>query len=376
MFMAKGKPFERDVDFYTIARSTTGFTGADLANLLNEAALLAARRGKSLIGMNDIEDAMIKVMVGPSKKSKVVNERDRKLTAYHEAGHAVVTFAIQPETPVHQISIIPSGRGAGGYTLSIPKEDRSYMSKNDMQNEIVTLLAGRMAEKLIMGDISTGASNDIQRATGIARNMVTRYGMSDDLGPIVYGSEHSSDEVFLGRDFSSGRNYSEETASLIDNEIKRIIGDAYKTAENILREKMDKLHFIAQFLIKDEIMDEEQFKAAMTGNPTVEELEEMLSERRRRSNRENEEKAKRDEEERLRREEEERKRLEAEAQKSFGIYRPENIKGDYNGTQIEKSDSEIDTASEDTKSAAGETKDEPTDSAGDSEKDKEKHDEE
>ncbi len=200
--------------------------------------------------------------------------------------------------------------------------------------------------------------------------------MSDDLGPIVYGSEHSSDEVFLGRDFSSGRNYSEETASLIDNEIKRIIGDAYKTAENILREKMDKLHFIAQFLIKDEIMDEEQFKAAMTGNPTVEELEEMLSERRRRSNRENEEKAKRDEEERLRREEEERKRLEAEAQKSFGIYRPENIKGDYNGTQIEKSDSEIDTASEDTKSAAGETKDEPTDSAGDSEKDKEKHDEE
>ena len=152
-------------------------------------------------------------------------------------------------------------------------------------------MAGRMAEKLIMGDISTGASNDIQRATGIARNMVTRYGMSDDLGPIVYGSEHSSDEVFLGRDFSSGRNYSEETASLIDNEIKRIIGDAYKKAEDILRERIDKLHFVAQFLIKDEIMDEEQFKAAMTGDPTVEELEEMLSERRRRSNRENEEKA-------------------------------------------------------------------------------------
>ena len=393
---AKGKPFERDVDFYTIARSTTGFTGADLANLLNEAALLAARRGKSLIGMNDIEDAMIKVMVGPSKKSKVVNEHDRKLTAYHEAGHAVVTFAIQPETPVHQISIIPSGRGAGGYTLSIPKEDRSYMSKNDMQNEIVTLLAGRMAEKLIMGDISTGASNDIQRATGIARNMVTRYGMSDDLGPIVYGSEHSSDEVFLGRDFSSGRNYSEETASLIDNEIKRIIGDAYKKAEDILRERIDKLHFVAQFLIKDEIMDEEQFKAAMTGDPTVEELEEMLSERRRRSNRENEEKAKRDEEERRRREEEDRKRFEAESQNLYGIYRPDSIKQDYEESGREKNnDSENDTLSENVKSENGEKadnsednsesnseensgsnseKNNSSDSGSGSEKDNEKHD--
>ena len=270
------------------------------------------------------------------------------------------------------------------------------MSKNDMQNEIVTLLAGRMAEKLIMGDISTGASNDIQRATGIARNMVTRYGMSDDLGPIVYGSEHSSDEVFLGRDFSSGRNYSEETASLIDNEIKRIIGDAYKKAEDILRERIDKLHFVAQFLIKDEIMDEEQFKAAMTGDPTVEELEEMLSERRRRSNRENEEKAKRDEEERRRREEEDRKRFEAESQNLYGIYRPDSIKQDYEESGREKNnDSENDTLSENVKSENGEKadnsednsesnseensgsnseKNNSSDSGSGSEKDNEKHD--
>ena len=297
---AKDKPFEQDVDLGTIAKTTVGFTGADLANLLNEAALLAAKRGKSLIGMNDIEDAMIKVIVGPQKKSKIITEKEKKLTAYHEAGHAIITKIMQPDKPVHQISVIPSG-SAGGYTLSMPKEDRSYSSRNEMKGEIVVLLGGRVAEALVMEDISTGASNDIQRATNTARNMVTRYGMSEVLGPIVYGSEHSSDEVFLGRDFNSSRNYSEETASLIDAEIKRIVEEAYAKAENILREHMDKLHFIASFLIKNEIMDEGQFEAAMTGNPTIEELEAMMSERRRRSEEENRQKALRDAAEKQRR---------------------------------------------------------------------------
>ncbi|MBQ8508898.1 MAG: ATP-dependent zinc metalloprotease FtsH [Clostridia bacterium] len=301
---AEGKPFEEDVDLRTLAKTTVGFTGADLANLLNEAALLAARKGKSLIGMNDLEEATIKVLVGPQKKSKIISEKEKRLTAYHEAGHAIVTKYLQPDTPVHQISIIPSGR-AGGYTLSLPLEDKSYQSKNDMENEIVSLLGGRVAEKLIIGDISTGASNDIQRATGIARNMVTRYGMSDLLGPIVYGSEHNSDEVFLGRDFNTTRNYSEDTATLIDNEIKRLVETAYETAMKILRENMEKLHFIAGFLIKNEVMDEVQFNAAMDGNPTVEELEELVAEKKRKSEEENRLKAQKDEEERQRREAEE-----------------------------------------------------------------------
>ncbi|MCI8388407.1 MAG: ATP-dependent zinc metalloprotease FtsH [Clostridiales bacterium] len=301
---ANGKPFEEDVDLHTLAKTTVGFTGADLANLLNEAALLAARKGKSLIGMNDLEDATIKVLVGPQKKSKVISDKEKRLTAYHEAGHAIVTKFLQPDTPVHQISIIPSGR-AGGYTLSLPKEDRSYQSKNDMENEIVSLLGGRVAEKLILGDISTGASNDIQRATGIARNMVTRYGMSDALGPIVYGSEHNSDEVFLGRDFNTTRNYSEDTATLIDNEIKRLVETAYATAMKILEENIEKLHFIASFLIKNEVMDEVQFNAAMDGDPTIEELEELLAEKKRKSEEENRNRAKADEEARLKREAEE-----------------------------------------------------------------------
>ena len=300
-----GKPFEDDVDLKVLAKTTVGFTGADLANLLNEAALLAARKGKHLIGMNDLEEATIKVIVGPAKKSKVVTENEKRLTAYHEAGHAIVTKLVKPDSPVHQISIIPSGR-AGGYTLSLPKEDRSYMSKNEMESEIVTLLGGRVAEKLILGDISTGASNDIQRATAIARNMVTKYGMSDNLGPIVYGSEHGDDEVFLGRDFSNSRNYSEDTASAIDSEIKSIINAAYETAKNILTENMEKLHFIAGFLFKNEIMDEIQFDATMTGDPTVEELEDMIAEKRRKSEEENKAKRIRDEKEA------EKKRIEEE----------------------------------------------------------------
>ena len=290
---AKNKPFEADVDLGVIAKTTVGFTGAELANLLNEAALLAARKGKHLIGMNDLEEAMIKVIVGPAKKSRVISEAERKLTAYHEAGHAVTTWVRQKDEPVHQISIIPSGR-AGGYTLSFPKEDKSYMSRSTMQDEIITLLGGRVAEQIILGDISTGASNDIQRATNIARQMVTKYGMSDKLGPILYGSESSSDEVFLGRDFNNTRNYSEETASLIDSEVKRIVSEAYAQAEQILRENIDRLHFVASYLMKNEIMEEAQFVRAMSEpDITIEELEAMVAEKRRKSQEENEAHARR-----------------------------------------------------------------------------------
>lgn len=290
---SRNKPFEADVDLSVIAKTTVGFTGAELANLLNEAALLAARKGKHLIGMTDLEEAMIKVIVGPAKKSRVISEAEKKLTAYHEAGHAITTWVRQHDEPVHQISIIPSGR-AGGYTLSFPKEDKSYMSRSMMENEIVTLLGGRVAEQLILGDISTGASNDIQRASSIARQMVTKYGMSEKLGPILYGSESSSDEVFLGRDFNQTKNYSEETASLIDAEVKEIVLRAYADAKAVLEENMEKLHFVASYLIKNEIMEEEQFVRAMSEDDiTLEELEEMVAEKRRRSREENEAHARR-----------------------------------------------------------------------------------
>ena len=306
---AQGKPFENSVSLEKVARTTVGFTGADLANLLNEAALLAARRGKFLIGEQELEDASIKVIVGTEKRSKVVKDKEKKLTAYHEAGHAILTKLLQPDNQVHQISVIPTG-GAGGYTIHRPNEDRSYGSKNDMESEIVVLLGGRMAEKIVIGDISTGASNDIQRATSIARSMVTRYGMSDRLGPLVYGSEHSSDEVFLGRDFNNQKNYSESTASVIDEEIKRIVCEAYDKAEKLLTENLDKLHFIASFLFKNEIMDEYQFEAVMSGNvSSIEELEDLSEQRKAQSRKENEDKAKRDAEEARRREEDERKRF-------------------------------------------------------------------
>ena len=304
---AQGKPFENEVSLEKVAKTTVGFTGADLANLLNEAALLAARRNKHLIGEQELEDASIKVIVGTEKRSRVVKEKEKKLTAYHEAGHAILTKILQPDNQVHQISVIPTG-GAGGYTIHRPNEDRSYGSRNDMKNDIVVLLGGRMAEKLVLEDISTGASNDIQRATSIARSMVTRYGFSDILGPVVYGSEHGSDEVFLGRDFNNQKNYSESTAAIIDQEIKRIVCEAYDTAERLLTENMDKLHFIAQFLFKNEIMDEYQFEAVMSGEAvTVEELEKLSEDRKLRSKEENEAKAKREAEERQKREEEERR---------------------------------------------------------------------
>ena len=283
---ARNKPFEQDVDLKTLAKTTAGFTGADLANLLNEAALLAARRGKHLIGMTELEDAMIKVIVGPHKKSKVITEKSKKLTAYHEAGHAVSAYYTNKHDKVHQISIIPAGT-AGGYTLYLPDEDKDYMSKSDMEASLVSLLGGRVAEKLTLDDISTGASNDIQRATDVARNMVTRYGMSDKLGPIVYGK--NQEEVFLGMTMSSQRDYSESVAAEIDAEIRAIIDKAYNTTEKILTEHMDKLTFIAEYLITHELMDEDQFKYVMENDePTVEAVEAILESKNKKSDAENE----------------------------------------------------------------------------------------
>ena len=281
---ARNKPLEKDVDLSVIAKTTAGFTGADLANLLNEAALLAARKSKHLIGMKELEEAMIKVIVGPHKKSKVISDKSKKLTAYHEAGHAVASFFLPGHDEVHQISIIPAGR-AGGYTLYLPKEDRDYMSKGDMENELVSLLGGRVAEKLTLDDISTGASNDIQRATDIARSMVTKYGMSETLGPIVYGE--NQEEVFLGMSMTHSRNYSETVAAEIDAEVRAVIERAYRRTEKILSENMEKLTFIAEYLITHELMDEDQFRAVMNGNPTVEELEEIAKQKNEKSDKQN-----------------------------------------------------------------------------------------
>ncbi len=282
---AKNKPFENDVDLKTLAKTTAGFTGADLANLLNEAALLAARRGKSLIGMKDLEEATIKVIVGPKKKSKVISEREKKVTAFHEAGHAVITQLLETQDPVHQISVIPSGR-AGGYTLSLPQEDKMYMSKIEMEEEIVSLLGGRVAEQIVLGDITTGASNDIERATKLARGMVTKYGMSKALGPVVYGTGH--EEVFLGKDFGSSRDYSDKIAADIDNEIRSIIETAYQKAYDMLSANRAKLDFTAEYLIEHEIMDGEQFAYVMENDePTVEALEQIEQAKKDRSREEN-----------------------------------------------------------------------------------------
>ena len=258
---AKGKPIAPDVDLNSIAHATVGFTGADLENLLNEAALLAARSDKKAITMEEIDEAALKVQVGSEKKSHKMNEKAKKLTAYHEAGHAVSSFYLDNTDPVHQISIIPRGM-AGGYTLYRPVEDRNYTSKNEMLDNLVSLLGGRVAEALVLGDISTGASNDIQRATEIARNMVTKYGMSEKLGPIAFGGDNH--EVFLGKDYGQVRNYSESVASEIDSEIESIIRNAYSRTETILTEHMDKLHIIAQKLFENEKMTGEEFAAIMS----------------------------------------------------------------------------------------------------------------
>ena len=291
---AQNKPLEEGVDLARVAKTTAGFTGADLANLLNEAALLAARRGKALIGMDDIEDAFIKVIAGPQKKSRAMKEDDKRKTAYHEAGHAILAHVLPHNDPVQQISIIPSGN-ALGYTLNPPVEDKYSVYKEELKEKIAMLLGGRAAEEIIFTDVSGGASNDIERATKIAKKMVTRLGMSDLLGPRAFGNDQS--EVFLGRDFSSSQDYSDATATAIDNEIHTLIMDAYNRAKQILNDNIDKLHFIAEFLVRNEIMDGEQFKAAMEGDPTFEELEEMTEAKRRRSRRENEEKRQRETEE-------------------------------------------------------------------------------
>ena len=259
---AKGKPLAPDVVLSTIAKSTAGFTGADLENLLNEAALLAARKNHKAITMPEIEEATIKVVVGTEKKSRVMSEKEKKLTAYHEAGHALATYYCGTQDPVHQISIIPRGM-AGGYTMHLPTEDRSYRSRNEMREELIVLLGGRVAEALVLDDISTGASNDIERATKIARAMVTKYGMSEKLGPITYGTDDSN--PFLGKEMGHISNYSEQTASQIDGEIQAIISAAYEQTEKILQDHIDELHRLAGVLYEKEKLDGDEFQQVMDG---------------------------------------------------------------------------------------------------------------
>ena len=258
---ARDKQLAEDVDLNSIAKGTPGFTGADLENLCNEAALLAARRGSKLITMSDFSEAEIKVIAGPEKKSRVVSEHERKLTAYHEAGHAIVMHALPTHDPVHQITIVPRG-GAGGMTISLPTEDRSYQSKRYMEEQIVSLLGGRVAEKLMLGDISTGASNDIQRASQIARKMVTVYGMSEKLGSISFESGH--DEIFIGRSMAQAKSYSEQVAAQIDEEVKSIVDAAYERCEDILMRDRAHLIAVAEFLLAHETMSAEEFEAVFT----------------------------------------------------------------------------------------------------------------
>ena len=256
---ARKKPLGDDVSLREVAQSTTGFTGAELENLLNEAALLAARREKGFITREEIDEAMMKVIAGPEKRSRVVSEQAKILTAYHEAGHAVVIHDLPTQDPVHQITIVPRG-AAGGLTVSLPKEDRSYHSKTELAERIAVCLGGRVAEKLVLGDISTGASNDIQRASAIARDMVSKYGMSDKLGTVAYGTEG---EVFIGRDYEKSKSYSEKIAGDIDDEVKLLIDRAYARCTQILTENREKLEQIAQFLLEHETMSREEFEKAM-----------------------------------------------------------------------------------------------------------------
>lgn len=265
----RNKPLAPDVDLETIAKSTVGFTGADLENLVNEASLLAARKNKKAITKDELEEASIKVVAGPEKKSKVITEDEKKLTAYHEGGHALCTYYSKSQDKVHQVSIIPRGQ-AGGFTMSLPVKDKSYVSKNEMYENIVVLLGGRVAEKLILDDISTGASNDLERATATARNMVTRYGFSDNLGPVVYGQ--GDHEVFLGRDYTNTPSYSDNVAAEIDNEIRTLIESAFTDAEKILNEHMDKLHVVAKYLMKYEKVDGATFEKLMNGELTESEF--------------------------------------------------------------------------------------------------------
>ena len=259
---ARGKPLSEDVDLRTLARGTAGFTGADLENLVNEGALLAARRDRDYITMNDLREAEIKVLAGPEKRSRVISPHERELTAWHEAGHAVVMETLPEHDPVNQITIVPRGQ-AGGMTIALPVEDRTFLSKRYMEDRIVALLGGRVAEKLCLGDISTGASNDIQRATDIARKMVAVYGMSETIGTVSFEGGH--DEVFIGRTMSQGRSYSEAVAAQIDEEVRRVVDEAYRRCEDILTEKRAALDAVAAYLLEHETMEREAFLAVFSG---------------------------------------------------------------------------------------------------------------
>ena len=260
---SKKKTFADDVDMKLIAKNTSGFVGADLENLLNEAALLAARQDHTAIEQKDIEDAMVKVTMGPEKRTRVRSDKEKRLVAYHEAGHAVVSKFLPTQDPVHEISIIPRGM-AGGYTMYRPSEDKSFISKTEMEEQIISLLGGRVAEEIVIKDISTGASNDIERATAIAKSMITKYGMNERLGTVTYGSE--SQEVFLGRDLAQEKTYSEETAAIIDEEIKKMISKSYQRAKELLEQNMDKLDAVATVLIEKEKITEEEFNQVFDQN--------------------------------------------------------------------------------------------------------------
>ena len=303
---SKNKPLADDVTPAVLARRTPGFTPADIENLLNEAALITARRNGRFIRMEEIEEAITKVIAGPEKKSRVISPKERKLTAYHEAGHAVVARCIPESDPVHQVTIIPRGR-AGGFTMTLPKEDRSYETRSSMKNAIVHLLGGRVAEALTLDDISTGASNDIMRATEVARDMVTKYGFSEKLGTVNYSS---SEEVFLGNDFTTHKNYSDEVAREIDEEIKDIIAEAYAQAEKLLTENMDVLKRVAEALLLVETIDGQQFEDLFTGKYSAQQLAENVKVSEEAKKVRDKEEA--EENERLRREEEERLKAELE----------------------------------------------------------------
>ena len=335
---SKNKPLAEDVTPAILARRTPGFTPADIENLLNEAALITARRNGRFIRMEEIEEAITKVIAGPEKKSRVISPKERKLTAYHEAGHAVVARCIPDSDPVHQVTIIPRGR-AGGFTMILPKEDRSYETKNGMKNAIVHLLGGRVAEALTLDDISTGASNDIMRATEVARDMVTKYGFSEKLGTVNYSS---SEEVFLGNDFTTHKNYSDEVAREIDDEIKNIISEAYKEAERLLKENMDTLKRVAEALLLVETIDGEQFEDLFTGKYSAEELAENVKiseEAKKERDREEAE-----ESERIRREEEER--LKAELEKYDTDYMDDEEESASDQSPDDNSESAIDNTAD------------------------------
>ncbi|MBQ6841793.1 MAG: cell division protein FtsH, partial [Firmicutes bacterium] len=274
---AKGKPLASDIDLDVISRRTPGFTGADLANVLNEAALLAARRGATKIYMEDMEQAVERVIAGPEKKSRVISDKEKRLVSYHEAGHAVVSFYLPNTDPLHKISIIPRGR-AGGYTLLLPKEDRNYVTRSQMLDSLPMLLGGRVAEAIVLKDISTGAQNDLERVTQTVREMITRYGMSEELGSMTFGNQQNH-AVFLGRDLSRDRDYSEATAYAIDKEARAMVDAAYARCESILTEHIDKLHQVAALLMIKETIDADEFYQIMRGEqPAAAAVQEAIAE--------------------------------------------------------------------------------------------------